>query len=331
MLRAPVKNRRQSSDDESGRLRPPSDDELRIAASARRAPQRFACCGWKLTSLVRDAAGDTKRAEVFEVVGAETRFEVSDHARRVVRREREADLRLAIRLHRLSELAVGQLSEVLMSENEAEPVTARLRERLRQALRQVAELVELIDETEERRPAPRRAEALRGLPQTVGDDRADQTRRVDAEHALRQRAEENLSFSDDPFEVGRLRLAEHVAKLALRKERTELVRKRRKRLLALAGRELVPLAPELRERDRIPDDITAPLRRISHEFEHLGQRGCRFALATAGEERRERRAEDVLRARTQNRVKRRRKIPVKASTCRSASSVRHPSRLNAGG
>src|SRR5262249_35011399 len=100
------------------------------------------------------------------------------------------------------------------------------------------------------------------------------------------------------FEVRRLRLAEHVAKLALREERAELVRERRERLLALASRELVPLAPELRECDRIPDDITAPLRRIGQEFEHLGERGCRFACATAGEERCERRAEDVFRART---------------------------------
>jgi len=56
---------------------------------------------------VRDSAGDSKCAEVLEVVCAEARLEVSDHARRVVRREREANLRLAIRLDRLGELAVG--------------------------------------------------------------------------------------------------------------------------------------------------------------------------------------------------------------------------------
>jgi len=83
---------------------------------------------------VRDSAGDSKCAEVLEVVRADARLEVPGHAPSVLRREGEANLCLAVRLDRLGELAVGQLSEVLMSENEAEPIAARFRERFRQAL-----------------------------------------------------------------------------------------------------------------------------------------------------------------------------------------------------
>jgi hypothetical protein len=131
----------------------------------------------------------------------------------------------------------------LVCENKPEPVAARLGESFGEPLWQVAELVELVDEAEERRPLRDRPEAHCRLPEPVGDHRADQAGGIGAEHALRQRADEDLAVGDDLFEVGRLGLAEDVAQLPLREERPQLVRERRQRLLALAGRELVPLTP----------------------------------------------------------------------------------------
>jgi hypothetical protein len=56
--------------------------------------------------------------------------------------------------------------------------TARLRQCLRQPLRQPAEAMRLIDQTQERLPGRVGAESLRRLPEPVDDHRADQVGRV---------------------------------------------------------------------------------------------------------------------------------------------------------
>ena len=113
-----------------------------------------------------------------QIALVEARCELACHPVRVVRRQGEAELALAVRLHGVGEVGLCELGQVLVGEAEAEPVAARLRQRLRQPLRQPAEAMRLIDQTQERLPLRVGAEPLRRLPEPIDDHRPDQVGRV---------------------------------------------------------------------------------------------------------------------------------------------------------
>lgn len=121
-----------------------------------------------------DPAGESVAAEPPQVALLQAGLEVRGHPVGVVWRQREAELGLTVRVDRLGQVGVAELGEVLVSEHEAEPVAARLGERLGESLWQPAEAVCFIDQADRRRPRRVGAEPLGCLPEPLDDHRADQ-------------------------------------------------------------------------------------------------------------------------------------------------------------